>query len=293
MPKEQRPTIEDGERGFKFVALPRVLRVFAEKRWLWGGLAVVALVAIGATVALLTGDSGSPVAGSSEAPLIKADSEPVKLRPERPGGMEVLNRDKLVYRRLEGLAEPPAVERLLPEPEEPLPPPRPKPVPQPASAPATAPEPAPPAGEAGKIVEPPPAATQEKRNSLLAARPPAKTDTAKSDTAKSDAEIAAKPQPPAESKPAFTAAKPTSAYQIQLIAVRKREQAEGMWKKLRSRHPDVFAKLEPEIARADLGNKGILYRLRAGPIDSEAKARSLCADLGSRKVDCLVVRTGG
>ena len=66
-----------------------------------------------------------------------------------------------------------------------------------------------------------------------------------------------------------------------------------MWKKLRSKHPDVFAKLEPEIARADLGNKGVMFRLRAGPIDSEVQARSLCADLGRRKVDCLVVRTGG
>jgi hypothetical protein len=66
-----------------------------------------------------------------------------------------------------------------------------------------------------------------------------------------------------------------------------------MWKKLTSKHPNVFANLEPDIVRADLGNKGVLYRLRAGPIDSEAKARSLCADLRRRKVDCLVVRTGG
>jgi cell division septation protein DedD len=100
--------------------------------------------------------------------------------------------------------------------------------------------------------------------------------------------------PPANHPPSrVKAAEPSSVYQVQLVAVRKREQAEGMWKKLRSKHPGVFAKLEPEIARADLGNKGVMYRLRAGPLDSEAAARSLCADLKRLKVDCLVVRHGG
>jgi cell division septation protein DedD len=287
MATEKRLMGVDREPGDRVVVVSRFPRGFAEKRWLWGGLAVVALVAIGAAVAWLAGDAGSPVTLPSEAPLIKADSEPVKVRPERPGGMEVPNRDKLVYRRLEGLAEPPVVERLLPEPEEPLPPPRPKPAPQTESAPAAAPERTLPSGAAENMVEPPPPATQDKRNTLAAVPPPAKTG------AKPGAEAGTKPQPHDGGKPADTAAKPSSAYQIQLVAVRKREQAEGMWNKLKGKHPDVFANLEPNIARADLGKKGVMYRLRAGPIDSEAKARSLCADLGRRKVDCLVVRPGG
>ena len=287
MAMEQPPKGIEREHGDRIVAVGRFPRWFAEKRWLWGGLAVVALVAIGAVVAGLTGDTDAPVSGPSEAPLIKAEGEPVKLRPERPGGMEVPNRDKLVYRRFEGLAEPPVVEKLLPEPEEPLPPPRAKPAPQPEIAPATAPEPAPPSGAVGEMAEPAMPATQDeiqdKQNTLAAVSPPSKTG----------ADAGAKPQPPEKSAPAETAARPTSAYQIQLVAVGKREQAEGMWKKLMSKHPKVFANLEPDIVRADLGNKGVLYRLRAGPIDSEAKARSLCADLRRRKVDCLVVRTGG
>jgi cell division septation protein DedD len=280
MAREKRLMGMDREPGDRVVVASRFPHRFAEKRWLWwGGLAVVALVVIGAAVAWMTGDAGSPVAGPSEAPLIKADSEPVKVRPERPGGMEVPNRDKLVYRRLEGLAEPPVVERLLPEPEEPLPPPRPKPAPQTESAPAAAPQGAFPSGTAENMVEPPPPATLDKRSTVAAVPPPAKP--------------VAKPGAEAATKPADTAAKPSSGYQIQLVAVRKREQAEGMWKKLKGKHPDVFASLEPNIVRADLGKKGMMYRLRAGPIDSEAKARSLCADLGRRKVDCLVVRPGG
>lgn len=57
-----------------------------------------------------------------DVPVVRADSGPVKVRPEQPGGMEVPNRDKLVYERLEGGEGTSArVERLLPQPEEPLP----------------------------------------------------------------------------------------------------------------------------------------------------------------------------
>jgi len=115
MAMEQPPKGIEREHGDWVVAVRKFPRRFAKKRWLWGGLAVVALVAIGAVVAGLSGDADSPDSGPSEAPLIRAEGEPVKLRPERPGGMEVPNRDKLVYRRLEGLAEPPVVEKLLPE----------------------------------------------------------------------------------------------------------------------------------------------------------------------------------
>jgi cell division septation protein DedD len=126
------------------------------------------------------------------------------------------------------------------------------------------------------MVEPPPTVVDDKiqdrapdKENALAKAPPPVDPSAKSET------------------------RPTAGYQIQLVAVRKREQAEGMWKTLKGKYGDVFANLEPDIVRADLGNKGVMYRLRAGPIANEAKARALCADLGRRKVDCLVVRLGG
>jgi cell division septation protein DedD len=267
---ERPPASIDPEPAARPAAAMASLRGVLNKAWFWGVLGIVGLLAIGAVVAWLGGDDDARDAGPAPAPLIKADPEPVKLRPEEPGGMEVPNRDKLVYRRLEGLAEPPTVEKLLPEPEEPLPPPtaKPKPIPEPESPPVVAAETASSSGMAATTAEPP--AAPDERKMPAAAPPPAD-------------------HPPSPVK----AAEPASVYQVQLVAVRKREQAEGMWDKLKSKYPGVFAKLEPEIARADLGNKGVLYRLRAGPLDSEAAARSLCADLKRRKVDCLVVRHGG
>ena len=58
--------------------------------------------------------------GDTGIPLIMADKGPVKVRPISPGGMEVPDRDKLVYDRMQGNGERPRVERLLPPPETPL-----------------------------------------------------------------------------------------------------------------------------------------------------------------------------
>ncbi|MEE8123583.1 MAG: hypothetical protein V3T93_05735, partial [Alphaproteobacteria bacterium] len=53
-------------------------------------------------------------------PLIKAENKPIKVRPEKPGGMEVPNQDKLVYSRMNPGERPPPVEKLLPLPETPV-----------------------------------------------------------------------------------------------------------------------------------------------------------------------------
>jgi len=60
----------------------------------------------------------------SDVPIVRADDGPVKVRPETPGGLQVPDRDKLVYNRIQGSGvdpEPsPTVERLLPPPETPV-----------------------------------------------------------------------------------------------------------------------------------------------------------------------------
>jgi hypothetical protein len=42
--------------------------------------------------------------------------------------------------------------------------------------------------------------------------------------------------------------------------------------------------------RADLGSKGVFFRLRAGPLASESAAKKICAELTKRKVGCLVIK---
>src|SRR5262245_32403673 len=108
-----------------------------------------------------TRHAGGEVAAGN-VPLIRADERPTKVKPERPGGMEIPDRDKLIYSPTR-----PVVERLLPPPEKPMPrpvPPSPNAPPQTEQAPAvvTTPAPAP--------STPPPAA----RTQQSAAAPPGK-----------------------------------------------------------------------------------------------------------------------
>jgi hypothetical protein len=67
--------------------------------------------------------------GSSAPAVVKADAEPVKVRPENPGGTTVPNQDKAVYDRVAGAgdAAQPRQEKLLTTAEEPIDVPAPEP----------------------------------------------------------------------------------------------------------------------------------------------------------------------
>ncbi len=55
-----------------------------------------------------------------DVPVVSADSSPIKIRPENPGGMQVPNQGRLVYGVVDGSSTQPRVERLLPSPEKPV-----------------------------------------------------------------------------------------------------------------------------------------------------------------------------
>ncbi|HEX3885570.1 MAG TPA: SPOR domain-containing protein [Stellaceae bacterium] len=85
-----------------------------------------------------------PPPAADNLPLIKADPQPMKVKPDQPGGLVVPDRNMAIYTERQGG---PPVEKLLPPPEQPearpvAPPPAPAAPPQVAMAPA-APAPAP------------------------------------------------------------------------------------------------------------------------------------------------------
>jgi len=63
---------------------------------------------------------GSEGSVDGDVPIIKADSEPVKVKPDNPGGIEVANQDKASYGRVEGsVTEEPDQDQLVSVVEEP------------------------------------------------------------------------------------------------------------------------------------------------------------------------------
>ena len=80
-----------------------------------------------------------------------------------------------------------------------------------------------------------------------------------------------------------------SGYRIQLASVRSEEQAQATWARMQKSNGDVLSSLTMRAIKVDLGDRGIYYRVQAGPLD-EGGAQSACSKLKSRSVDCIVVK---
>ena len=88
-----------------------------------------------------------------------------------------------------------------------------------------------------------------------------------------------------------TRAKTESYYAVQLGSYRSDARAERGWTILRKSAEDLLNDLGHRIVRADLGpEKGIYYRLRSEALANKASGARLCAALGERGIDCLLVK---
>ena len=131
------PADRDNETDMDNLDFEPVARPYVQKKRWWMRILITVVVLAGggsATAWLLLSDGMQPD-DPYDVPLVKAQEAPVKVRPDKPGGLEVANRDKLVYGRLQGNGAGPKVEQLLPRLETPLPPPIMKPAKPSAGAP--------------------------------------------------------------------------------------------------------------------------------------------------------------
>jgi hypothetical protein len=204
--------------------------------------------------------------GVADVPLIRADERPTKVKPEKPGGMEIPDRDKMIYTQKRA-----AVEHLLPAPEKPMPrptaPPTPAAQPEPPQ-PASAAAPSAPAGPAAATSPVPPAQPQQSE-----AKPAVKTASA----------------PAAPAKPTTAQGPPakTAGTRIQLGSVRSEDAARLEWDRIRRTNADLLASVSATPIRADLGDKGVFYRIQTVPI---ADAERLCGELKRRNIGCIIAR---
>jgi len=284
---------------------------------------VVLAIGGGAAGWAFYGDRIVSLMGDADAdvPIVRAELGPVKVRPASPGGMQVPDRDKLVYNRIQGSGNEggaaPSVERLLPPPETPMPKPEaasevapPSPsttadtentIPIPPAKPkridetprvadvtrAEKPVPAPPAPPVPAVTKTA-SATPLPKSPVVAPKVPKKAVVAPRTVTSSTAKAATSAARSLSSTPVLG-----KAFQVQLAAARTPAAARSEWDKLRRKHLDLLGNLGLAVTKVDLGaKKGVFYRLRVGPIKAEAEARTLCKALAKRKVSCLIVRPG-
>ena len=240
-------------------------------------------------------DKGKQAGGAAggAVPLIRADQDPTKKKPDDAGG-STPDQDKLVYNPNDQNAA--KVERLLPPPEQPLPKPAPAPAPAPAAlealpvpnvAPAAAPQAAPPTAAAGVATN---AASQQANSTGLMTAPPG---------AKAAPGVEIPPPPPpqtaqvAPAKPMPLAPKASEAaggpLRIQIAATKDEPSARAEFARLQKAHADLLGNLSATVVKADLGEKGVFYRIQAGPIADRAQADKLCSQLKPLGIGCIVV----
>ena len=80
---------------------------------------------------------------------------------------------------------------------------------------------------------------------------------------------------------------------VHLASYRNPQNAEAGWRELQAGAPGALAGLEARLAEADLGERGVFLRLKAGPLDSPAAAATLCAQLEAAGHWCSPVDYGG
>ena len=269
--------------------------------WVWPVAAALILLVVAGAVALYAYRWGTGTVDDGNLPVVAASSEPIKVKPESPGGLDVPHQEMTVLNQ----DETPAIERLLPPPEIPQPPPV-QPVPGASDATGAVAGAMPPAldapagedfVEAAPVSPEPPAS-----DPVIPAAPEAKlpeAPAAPSDGvggAASDVTAATPPTP----KPAMTSEagsgqvaaipEPTSGdHLLQLGAFTEHSASQAAWKRLKKKYPDLLGTLAPAVQQAKVGGK-TYYRLQAGPFPNRATALDLCAQLKARKQDCLVVK---
>ena len=66
--------------------------------------------------------------------------------------------------------------------------------------------------------------------------------------------------------------------------------ARNEWARMQRAHPDLLADLELTLQSADLGERGVFYRIRTGPFPNRATAQDMCWQIKAARLDCLVIR---
>ena len=278
---------------------------------------IVVLVAVAGFFALAwyAYQTGSKTESGENATLIEADKSPLKEIPADRGGLQFPHQDKTVYDTISAAPGARPAERLLPAPEEPvklgntnktdtgtyingsnaadkL---------ADAVTDATAMDNATgsdiPAKAQPKIIRIDPE-TGETHTENLAA--PASQQTAEPETAtvlQQPVEVKAVPvktatvSKPAEPAQVAIASKPAAkgSARVQLGAFHSEKEANDTWVKIRTAQAALISGKNHQVVRADLGTKGVFYRLQLTGFENAEKAKAFCANLTAQKQGCFPV----
>lgn len=228
----------------------------------------------------------------AELPLVRADNQPYKVLPANRGGMEIPHQDSTIFSAADGL-DAGQVETLLPEPEQPMdrqninvigaPPENSlvqtpdmkldvklseKAAPPPQRAQLIKVPENTPSGEPAPVREEPD--FEQSLDMVLNApqNEPEVIETIVKEKKTEDVKEASNPE--TRLRTSFTA-----THFVQLGAYRSKDDAQSEYAQKQNKYGDIIKGYNVHYKYADLGAKGIYYRLQIGPM-AETEAQSVC-----------------
>ncbi|MBQ3696130.1 MAG: SPOR domain-containing protein [Alphaproteobacteria bacterium] len=258
------------------------------KRLLWIVLFLCAVIAVLVVIALV---KRLPEMEETEIVVIAPTPTPVKVLPENPGGLNIPDKDKVVYNRVAEATPTPVVESLFPEIEQPM-------MPSEVIEPETkedviiaAPvEETPEQTVAENAAEPLP----ELNIDLLNEETPLETET-------TQVEAPAVPVPQvkpfdvqesSKSEPAKKDTKTTNGpvWKAQLLSSASKAKVESSWKTISKQQAALLSDMPYQIISATIPGKGTFWRLQVGEFSTKEMVMNLCAKLKQKKQECIPVK---
>lgn len=95
--------------------------------------------------------------------------------------------------------------------------------------------------------------------------------------------VEAQPKAATESKPAAQ----QGSYNVQLGAYRSEQEAREAWASMQKKYKQM-ANFSPVIVKADLGEKGVYYRLRTGGFSTAGEAKAFCNSMSILGQACIL-----
>ncbi len=231
-----------------------------------------------------------------ELPVIEALPNPIKERPDDPGGYQLKNLGVQILESA-GRKEPEGPVRLLPRPEEPRPRPDREAVSKAVSVaipPETTGTPAsiPVADEEAMDPAQPTQARTSPKEAEQVPPPEREVPTGEGMPVPTASEAKTLAETPGEaSAPEAESPPPAGIVEtwIQLASFRDRSAAEQEWMRLRKKHPEILEPLRRRIEEVKMDDERILYRLRAGPFPGATRAKAICDAFKATGTDCFVM----
>ncbi len=224
----------------------------------------MAVLAGGAAAVLGLGYAGYSMLnrGPRVVPVIEADSRPIRVRPDNPGGMQVAGAEEQIL----GGDDSGKADMMAPAPE----------VPQPQILRAQI--------QAARQPVPPPVAP---------ALPPAQPVSLSAPLAPLPAVISAAPEqrPAALAKPLAPVRPPAplaaGGPEVQLAAMDSEAAAMAEWQRLAKKMPELLGTRHPAVLRTDREGK-TFYRLRTSGFSDVAQATTFCTQVKAKGAGCSI-----